>query len=92
MTKQEEQQTLECFRRCASDGVDATCIIEDEAIVNQFAITSSRLQHFTQQYQDAQLAADVNISAAEFCTQVVECMRELNAALCDFAKYHKIQI
>jgi hypothetical protein len=92
MTQQEEQQVLECFRRCASDGVDATCIIEGEAIVNQFAITSNQLQHFTEQYQDAQLAADANISAEEFCTQVVECMREINAALCDFAKYHKIQI
>ena len=91
MTKQEEQ-TLECLRRCASAGVDATCIIEDEAIVNQFATTSNQLQHFTQLYQDAQLAADANISAEEFCTQVVECMREINAALCDFAKYHKIQI
>jgi hypothetical protein len=74
------------------DFIDEPIIIEDEAIVNQFAITSNQLQHFTEQYQDAQLAADVNISAAEFCTQVVECMRELNAALCDFAKYHKIQI
>jgi len=91
MTKQEEQ-TLECFKKCASDGIDATCIIEDEAIVNQFATTSNQLQHFTQLYQDAQLAADTNISAEEFCTQVVECMREINAALCDFAKYHKIQI
>jgi len=92
MTKQEEQQTIEYFKRCASDGVDATCIIEDEAIVNQFATTSRQLQHFTEQYQDAQLAVDANISAEEFCTQVVECMREINAALCDFAKYHKIQI
>ncbi|QOP43648.1 hypothetical protein FJR45_06665 [Sulfurimonas sediminis] len=74
------------------DFIDEPIIIEDEAIVNRFATTSSQLQHFTEQYQDAQLAADANISAAEFCTQVVECMRELNAALCDFAKYHKIQI
>ena len=74
------------------DFIDEPIIIEDEAIVNQFATTSSQLQHFTKQYKDAQLAADANTSAEEFCTQVVECMRELNATLCDFAKYHKIQI
>jgi len=92
ITKQEEQQALECFRRCASAGVDATCIIEDEAIVNQFATTSSQLQHFTQQYQDAQLAANANISAEEFCVQIIEYMRELNNTLYDFSKYHKVQI
>ena len=74
------------------DFIDEPIIIEDEVIINQFATTSSQLKHFIQQYQDAQLAANANISVEEFCVQIIEYMRELNNTLYDFSKYHKVQI
>ena len=67
-------------------------LIEHETIVNQFLTASSKLERYTQEYQEAWMSNSKEVKPEEFCEQIVECMGIINDTLYNFSKHHKIQI